>query len=53
MGHGPKFYFRYQEGEKDQQGERTLVHSGQTPALIPMAVELEKLIKMVELAIKS
>jgi len=52
-GHGPKFYFRYQEGEKDQQGERTVVQGGQTPALIPMAVELKRLIEMVELAIKS
>lgn len=52
-GHGPKFYFRYQEGEKDQKGERTVVHGGQTPALIPMAVELKKLIEMVGLAIKS
>ncbi len=47
-GHGPNFYFRYQEGE-----EKSVVHGGQTPALISMAVELKKLIKMVELAIKS
>ncbi len=47
-GHGPNFYFRYQKGEG-----KTVVHGGQTPALIPMAVELKKLIKMVELAIKS
>jgi hypothetical protein len=47
-GHGPNFYFRYQEGEG-----RTVVHGGQTPALIPMAVELKKLIEMVELAIKD
>ena len=53
LGHGRKFYFRYQEGEKDQQGERTVVHGGQTPALIPMAVELKKLIEMVGLAIKQ
>jgi hypothetical protein len=46
-GHGPNFYFRYQEGEG-----KTVVHGGQTPALIPMAVELKKLIEMVELAIK-
>lgn len=47
-GHGPNFYFRYQKGEG-----KTVVHGGQTPALIPIAVELKKLIKMVELAIKS
>jgi len=47
-GHGPNFYFRYQKGEG-----KTVVHGGQTPALIPMAVELKKLIKMVELAIES
>ena len=27
-GHGPNFYFRYQEGEN-----RTIVNGGQTPAL--------------------
>ena len=47
-GHGPNFYFRYQEGEG-----KIVVHGGQTPALIPMVVELKKLIEMVELAIKS
>lgn len=47
-GHGPNFYFRYQEGKG-----KTVVHGGQTPPLIPMAVELKKLIEMVELAIKS
>ena len=46
-GHGPNFYFRYQEGKG-----KTVFHGGQTPALIPMAVELKKVIKMVELAIK-
>ena len=46
-GHGPNFYFRYQEGKG-----KNVVHGGQTPALIPMAVELKKLIEMVELAIK-
>ena len=30
-GHGPNFYFRYQEGQG-----KTVVHGGQTPALIPM-----------------
>jgi hypothetical protein len=47
-GHGPNFYFRYQEGEKC-----TVVHGGRTPALIPMAVELRKLVEMVRLAIKG
>jgi hypothetical protein len=47
-GHGPNFYFRYQEGE-----EKTVVHSEQTPELIPMAVALKKLIEMVELAVKG
>ena len=48
VGHGPNFYFRYQEGE-----EKTVVNGGQTPLLIPMAIELKKLIEMVELAIKG
>ena len=52
-GHGPNFYFRYQEGEKDQKGNRTIVHGGQTPALIPMAAELGELIRKVQHAIKS
>jgi hypothetical protein len=47
-GHGPNFYFRYQEGE-----EKTVVNGGQTPALIPMAGELRRLIEMIELAIKG
>ena len=47
-GHGPNFYFRYQKGKG-----KTVLHGGQTPALIPMAVELKKLIKIVELGIKS
>ncbi|MCX5827944.1 MAG: hypothetical protein NTV58_08080 [Deltaproteobacteria bacterium] len=47
-GHGPNFYFRYQEGER-----KTVVHGGQTPALIPMAVELKKLVELVEIAIKG
>lgn len=47
-GHGPNFYFRYQEGE-----DKTVVHGGQTPALIAMAVELKKLIEMVKLTIKG
>ncbi len=52
-GHGPNFYFRYQEGEKDQEGKKPLVHAGQTPALISMAAELRGLVEMVELAIKG
>ena len=47
-GHGRNFYFRYQTGER-----KTVVHGGLTPALIPMAIELKKLIEMVELAIKA
>ena len=47
-GHGPDFYFRYQKGQG-----KTVVHGGQTPALIPMAVELKKLIEMVGLAVKG
>lgn len=52
-GHGPNFYFRYQEGEKNQKRNRTIVHGGQTPALIPMAIELGKLIRLAQDAIKS
>lgn len=48
VGHGPNFYFRYQEGKS-----KTVVHSGQTPSLIPMTIELKKLIEMVALAIKG
>lgn len=47
-GHGPNFYLRYQEGKG-----KTVVHGGQTPALIPMAVELKNLIEMVGLAVKG
>lgn len=52
-GHRPNFYFRYQEGEKDKGGNKTIVHGGQTPALIPMAVELSKLVEMVQHTIKG
>ena len=52
-GHGPNFYFRYQEGQKDSKGNRTIVHGGQTPALIPMAAELGKLIRKVQDIIKE
>lgn len=51
-GHGPNFYFRYQVRYEEGK-EKTVVHGGQTPALIPMAVELKKLIKMVRLAVKG
>ena len=47
-GHGPTVYFRYQEGQG-----KTVVHGGQTPALIPMAVALKNLIEMVGLAVKG
>jgi len=47
-GHGPNFYFRYQRGKR-----KTVVHGGQTPALIPMSVALKNLIEMVELAVKG
>ena len=47
-GHGRPFYFRYQKGKQG-----TVVHGGQTPALIPMAVELKKFIEIVELAVKG
>lgn len=47
VGHGPNFYFRYQEGE-----EKNIVHGGQTPALIPMASELKLLFEKVEASIK-
>lgn len=47
-GHGPDFYFRYQEGEG-----KTVVHGGATPALIPMAAELKKLIENVVLVCRS
>jgi len=51
-GHGPNFYFRYQEGAKVGK-KATIVHGGSTPALIPMAAELKKLFKLVERAVKS
>lgn len=47
-GHGPNYYFRYQQVEK-----RTVVHGGQTPALIPMVVELKNLIEEVGLVVKG
>jgi hypothetical protein len=47
-GHGPNFYFRYQMGKAG-----TVVHGGQSPALIPMTDALKKLVKMVEVAVKG
>jgi hypothetical protein len=47
-GHGPNFYFRYQEGE-----QKIVVNGGQTPALIPMANALKELVKEIEIAIKN
>lgn len=47
-GHGPNFYFRYQEGE-----QKTIVNGGQTPDLIPMAKALKELVKKVETTIKN
>ena len=47
-GHGRRFYFRYLEGHG-----KTVVHGGQTPALIPMAVALRNLIEMVGLAVRA
>ena len=49
-GHGPHFYFRYQEGVRNEK-QKTIVHVGSTPALEPMAVALRKLIETVERAI--
>ncbi len=47
-GHGPNYYFRYQEGEKGE-----IVHGGSTPAMIPMAAELKKLFELVDRTVKS
>lgn len=54
-GHGPNYYFRYQMGQKtvSDGAKKTVVHGGQTPALIPMAAELKKLIEMVRLTVKG
>lgn len=53
-GHGPNFYFRYQEGQpkSDGSGKKWIVHGGQTPALITMARELRKLVDAVENAVR-
>ncbi|MDA8103917.1 MAG: hypothetical protein M0Z71_00910 [Nitrospiraceae bacterium] len=47
VGHGPIYYFRYQEA-----GKGVIAHGGDTPALIPLAKELKKLIKLVGQAIE-
>jgi hypothetical protein len=47
-GHGPNFYFRYQEGS-----QKTIINGGQTPELIPMAKALKELIEEIEIAIKN
>jgi len=47
-GHGPNFYFRYQEGE-----EKIIVNVGQTPALLPMKMALKELFETVEHAIRA
>jgi hypothetical protein len=52
LGHGPSFYFRYQEGARNGK-QKTIVHGGSTPALEPMAVALRKLIETVERTVKS
>lgn len=46
IGHGPRFYFRYQQGE-----EKNFVHGGQVPALVPMAQELRDLIAKISSAL--
>jgi len=47
-GHGPHFYFRYQEGEEP----KSFVHGGQTPALVPMAQALRDLVEKISDALK-
>lgn len=42
IGHGPNFYFRYQQGEN-----KVFVHGGQTPALAPMFQDLTDLTKKI------
>jgi len=48
VGHGPNFYFRYQEGEN-----KTVVNGGSTPSLIPMCFELNDLLKRIESLVKA
>lgn len=47
-GHGPDYYFRYQIGQG-----KVVAQSGQTPALLPMAAELRKLVEIVLLDINN
>lgn len=47
-GHWPNLYLRYQEGE-----EKTIVHGGQTPALLPMKNALKELLEIVEHTIRA
>ena len=51
-GHGPNFYFRYQEGVKVN-NKHVIVHGGSYPALVPMTTALKNLIEMVGLAVKG
>lgn len=48
LGHGPNFYFRYQEGEG-----KNIVNGGVTPALIPMAMALKELVEEIDSVIKA
>lgn len=48
IGHGPNFYFRYQEGEG-----KTIVNGGQTPSLTPMAIALKELVEKIAIAVKA
>jgi hypothetical protein len=51
-GHGPFFYFRYQEAGEKINEKKVIAHIGQTPQLIPMADELKKLFLKVENIVK-
>jgi hypothetical protein len=48
LGHGPNFYFRYQQGKN-----KTIVNGGVTPALVPMALALKEIVEKVDNVIKS
>ena len=48
IGHGPSYYFRYQEGEN-----KVTVNGGVTPALVPMATALKEIVLKVGNAIKA
>jgi len=47
-GHGPLFYFRYQEGEN-----KTIVHGGQTPEMVSTIRDLKALLRTVERSIRN